>query len=119
MDGKLDLSPYLDEICYQLFLQDLLIKQWEAIKAKANRLGIKIIGDLPFYVGYDSVDCYTIRNTFISIIKIFRPSSPASAPTTSPRRGKDGAIPSITSPVKAKNYEFLIRRILDCGKSMI
>lgn len=37
-------------------LQFLFFSQWKKLKAYANSKGIKIIGDLPIYVAYDSAD---------------------------------------------------------------
>lgn len=37
-------------------LQFLFFSQWKNLKAYANSKGIKIIGDLPIYVAYDSAD---------------------------------------------------------------
>jgi 4-alpha-glucanotransferase len=41
------------------FMQYLFFKQWHELKSYANDKGIKIIGDLPIYVSYDSVDVWT------------------------------------------------------------
>ena len=116
-DGKLDLAPYLDEICYQLFLQDLLIKQWTALKGKAHSLGLEIIGDLPFYVGYDSVDCYTNQEYFYLDHQNLPTLISGVGPDYFSKTGQRWGNPIYNFPaLKAKNYEFLIRRILDCGE---
>lgn len=62
---SLDLSPYEEEIAYQVFLQFEFVRQWRAVKAEANRLGLKIMGDLPFYVGIDSLDVWAGRENFL------------------------------------------------------
>ncbi len=49
----------------QLFAQKILLTQWLNIKEYANKSGIKIIGDLPFYVGLDSSDVYYARDFFL------------------------------------------------------
>ena len=41
---------------YYLFKQFILFKQWMAIKEYANNRGIQIIGDMPVYPPFDSVD---------------------------------------------------------------
>jgi 4-alpha-glucanotransferase len=46
---KIDLS-------YEEFLQYIFFEQWFALKKYCNRQGIKIIGDIPFYVAPDSDD---------------------------------------------------------------
>ena len=41
---------------YYGFLQFMLYKQWMELKSYANSKGIEIIGDMPFYPDFDSVD---------------------------------------------------------------
>ena len=40
------------------FLQFLFFRQWSALKAYINGLGIRVIGDLPIYVALDSADVW-------------------------------------------------------------
>ncbi|RYZ00436.1 MAG: malto-oligosyltrehalose synthase [Chitinophagaceae bacterium] len=51
----------LDETRWQQYLFD---KQWKALKAYANERGIQLLGDLPFYVSYDSCDVWAHRELF-------------------------------------------------------
>lgn len=46
------------EIEYYKFLQFLFYQQWGDLKAYANERGIKIIGDIPIFVAYDSADVW-------------------------------------------------------------
>ena len=46
------------EINFQKFLQYLFYSQWENLKNYANFHNIKIIGDIPIYVGLDSADTW-------------------------------------------------------------
>ncbi|MCW3108530.1 MAG: 4-alpha-glucanotransferase [Segetibacter sp.] len=46
------------------FLQFLFSKQWHELKIYCNKMGIKLFGDLPFYVSYDSVDVWSHRDLF-------------------------------------------------------
>lgn len=46
------------------FLQFLFFKQWHELRKYCNNLNIKLFGDLPFYVSYDSVDVWSHRNLF-------------------------------------------------------
>jgi 4-alpha-glucanotransferase len=50
---------------YEIWLQKVLYEQWGKIKTYANHQGVKIIGDLPFYVGFDSCDVYEDRTSFL------------------------------------------------------
>lgn len=53
-----------DEIMYQKFIQYTFFKQWIELKAYASTKGIKIIGDLPIFIAYDSADCWANKNLF-------------------------------------------------------
>lgn len=64
-DRSCDLTPYDEEIRYQMFLQYMFYKQWMSLKAYANQHGIKIMGDIPFYVGIDSLDVWSNQENFL------------------------------------------------------
>ncbi|WP_316739117.1 malto-oligosyltrehalose synthase [Pedobacter aquatilis] len=53
---KTDYAKEIEEICW---LQFIFFRQWHALKVYANEKGIRIIGDLPFYVDEDSVEVWT------------------------------------------------------------
>ena len=53
------------EYRFWIWMQMMAYKQWNAIHAYANKKGIKIIGDVPFYVGYDSADVWTAQDNFL------------------------------------------------------
>ena len=49
---------------YHKFLQFLFHRQWEAIRAHAHAAGIRILGDIPCYVSFDSADTWASRDLF-------------------------------------------------------
>lgn len=49
---------------YQKFLQFSFYKQWKNIKEYANNKGIKIIGDIPIFIAYDSSDLWANKKYF-------------------------------------------------------
>ena len=53
------------EAQYQMFLQYLFYRQWMQVKSAANESGIEIMGDVPFYVGVDSVDVWAGKENFL------------------------------------------------------
>ncbi len=53
-----------DEINYQKFVQFIFFKQWKELKAYTNSKGIKIIGDMPIFIAYDSADLWAHKNLF-------------------------------------------------------
>lgn len=55
---------YEDEILFYEYLQFLFAKQWNALKKYANQNGIKIVGDVPIYVAFDSADIWANPELF-------------------------------------------------------
>lgn len=51
----------IEEVKWQQFI---FTRQWKKLKQHSNQLGISVIGDLPFYVGYDSVDVWANPEIF-------------------------------------------------------
>ena len=47
------------EIDFWKFVQFEFYSQWRKLKKYANKKGVKIIGDIPIYVSYDSVDVWS------------------------------------------------------------
>jgi len=58
---KGELSEEIEKV---KFLQFIFDKQWKALKEYANENGVHIIGDIPFYVDYDSVDVWVHPELF-------------------------------------------------------
>ena len=61
------------------FTQYTFDRQWRAVKEYANRRGIRIIGDMPIYVAYDSADVWANPDEFL-LDRNKRPSSVAGVP---------------------------------------
>ncbi len=55
---------YSDEIQYHQFRQFLFFRQWAQLHSYVNELGIKIIGDIPLFVAYDSADVWANPDLF-------------------------------------------------------
>lgn len=53
-----------DTINFHKYIQFKFYSQWKRLKAYANSNGIKIIGDIPIYVAYDSSDVWSNPNLF-------------------------------------------------------
>lgn len=53
-----------EELAFYQYLQFLFFTQWRALKAYANARGVRIIGDIPIYVAYDSADVWADRAQF-------------------------------------------------------
>jgi 4-alpha-glucanotransferase len=61
------------------FRQFLFFRQWQRLKAHANQRGIKIIGDIPIFVSWDSVDVWANPQLFV-LNKDRRPKVVAGVP---------------------------------------
>jgi 4-alpha-glucanotransferase len=55
---------FKDQILLEQFLQFIFFKQWLSLKNYSNNRKIQIIGDVPIYVQYDSVDVWTHPQIF-------------------------------------------------------
>jgi 4-alpha-glucanotransferase len=54
-----------DDTEFYIFLQYIAYKQWNNIKAYANERNIKIIGDIPIYLDYNSADVWAEKDNFL------------------------------------------------------
>ncbi len=57
-------SDNYEEVTFWEFTQYEFFKQWEKLKEYANDKGIKLIGDMPFYMNHDSADVWSHRELF-------------------------------------------------------
>ena len=69
-----------DEIRFYCFVQYLFYKQWNALLAYAHAKGIEIIGDVPIYVPYDSVEVWCESDLFQLDKKTLTPTAIAGCP---------------------------------------
>lgn len=53
-----------EAILLRQFEQFVFFEQWRALKKNANRRGIRIIGDIPFYVNFESADAWSHPEIF-------------------------------------------------------
>ena len=53
-----------DEYFAWAFIEQRFTAQWQEIHAYANQKGIRILGDMPIYVAYDSADVWADRRQF-------------------------------------------------------
>lgn len=65
---------------YYAFEQYEFFRQWQLMRAKANGEGIRLIGDIPFYVAWDSVDVWAHQDIFCLDPVSLRPTEVAGVP---------------------------------------
>ena len=73
-------SEMAEEIDYYRFEQYLFFSQWEKLHEYASAKGLKIIGDLPIYVGTDSVDVWSNQTIFDLNTRTRRPTHVSGGP---------------------------------------
>ena len=56
---------HADNIAFYCFVQFKFAEQWLSLKEYANENGIKIIGDIPIYIAYDSADTWASPSQFM------------------------------------------------------
>lgn len=72
-------AAYPAEVQKQIFIQWLFARQWTRLKGELNLLGLGIYGDMPYYVGRDSVDVWANKELFM-LGKDFNPQEIAGVP---------------------------------------
>ena len=73
------MKEHSQEVDYYICEQYLFAEQWKTRKKQINDLGIGIIGDMPIYVSYDSVDVWANPNYF-DLDSDFKPNKVAGVP---------------------------------------
>jgi 4-alpha-glucanotransferase len=53
-----------DLVGFHQYAQFVFCKQWSSLKAYANEHGIRVIGDIPLFVAYDSTDTWAHQELF-------------------------------------------------------
>ncbi len=72
-------SVMKSDFLFWQFVQFVYFQQWGKLKAYVNSLGIKIIGDIPLYVAYDSSDVWAHPELF-KLDRQLRPKAVAGVP---------------------------------------
>ncbi len=70
---------FADVLAYHAYLQFLFFRQWEQVKAEANRRGIAVMADVPIYLLHDSADAWVHPELF-TLDSDFRPKLVAGVP---------------------------------------
>ena len=59
------MEEHNSDIEMQAFFQFLFSRQWQALKKYANERGIRIVGDIPIFMGFDSADVWAFPHLFM------------------------------------------------------
>jgi len=106
-----------EEIRFFCFVQYLFYKQWNALRAYAHGKGIRIIGDVPIYVPYDSVEVWKDTALFQLDEKLDPVSVAGCPPDAFSADGQLWGNPLYRWDVMAEDgYAWWIRRLAAAGE---
>jgi 4-alpha-glucanotransferase len=57
-------AEFAEEIEFQAYMQFIFHRQWQALRSYAKEKGIRIVGDIPIFVAYDSADVWANKELF-------------------------------------------------------
>ena len=111
------IAQHDEEITYHMFLQFLFASQWQSLKGYAHAKKISILGDIPFYVGIDSLDVWMNQDEFL-LDEQGRPTFIAGVPPDyfSPTGQRWGNPIYDWEHMKESGYQFWMDRIGYSGK---
>lgn len=106
-----------DEINFVIFTQYVFFKQWATLRKKLAKNNIKLAGDIPIYVAYDSADVWAHSELF-QLTSDRRPSWVAGVPPD--YFSADGQLwgnPLYDwKAMKSTNYDWWNRRVAKCAE---
>lgn len=59
-------EKFSEQIYYHSFVQFIFFEQWKELKEYCGTKGVKLIGDLPIYVSFDSADAWAHPDIFLT-----------------------------------------------------
>ena len=105
-------KEYKEKINFEIFTQYIARKQWDELFDFAHKNNIKIIADIPFYVGYDSIDCLEHKEEFLLDEHYKMTHVGGCPPDAFSDEGQLWGCPIYNfDKMKENNYSFLIDRI--------
>ena len=94
------------QIDFFKYVQWQISSQWERLKKKAEKLNVKIYGDLPFMVNQESADVWSRQSEFIIDVSIGAP------PDAFSKNGQDWGLPACNWwEVEKKNFEWWRQKV--------
>lgn len=102
----------LDKVNYHAFVQYIAYRQYKKVLSYARNKNVKIIADVPFYVGYDSLEVWTNKDKFLLDEK-YNPTLVAGVPPDAfSETGQLWGNPIYNyEAMKQDNYALLVNRI--------
>ncbi len=103
---------------FETWIQCELYREWGELRSYAHKHGLKIVGDVPFYVGYDSADVYGNRDKFLLDEKTLEPTFIAGVPPDYfSKTGQRWGNPIYDwEKLKKEDYELVVERLRGNGE---
>jgi malto-oligosyltrehalose synthase/4-alpha-glucanotransferase len=106
------LQEHEEEIDKTKWLQFIFFRQWSDLKAYCNNMNIQLIGDMPFYVSYDSADVWANKEIFALDENGKRTGMAGVPPDAFSSDGQLWGMPVFKWDVlKERNYDWWIERL--------
>lgn len=103
---------HADEINKTKWLQFIFFQQWNDLKMYCNNMNIQLIGDMPFYVSYDSADVWAHKEIFALDEDGNRTGMAGVPPDAFSEDGQLWGMPVFKWEVlKKRNYDWWIERL--------
>jgi malto-oligosyltrehalose synthase/4-alpha-glucanotransferase len=94
------------------WIQFIFFRQWKELKEYCNNMNIQLIGDIPFYVSYDSADVWANKEIFALDENDNRIAMAGVPPDAFSDEGQLWGMPVFKWEVlKQRNYDWWIRRL--------
>lgn len=105
-------EKHQDELQKTKWVQFIIDRQWKELKDYSNDKGVKILGDLPFYVSYDSVDVWSNTEIFTLDANGAMTGVAGVPPDYFTKAGQLWGVPTFNwEKLKASNYEWWVKRM--------
>jgi malto-oligosyltrehalose synthase/4-alpha-glucanotransferase len=105
-------SEHAEEIAKTKWLQFIFFRQWKELKGYCNNMNIQLIGDMPFYVSYDSADVWANREIFALDEEGNRTGMAGVPPDAFSSDGQLWGMPVFKWDVlKERNYDWWVERL--------
>jgi 4-alpha-glucanotransferase len=109
-------ETHKDEINFHYFTQYIFFKQFDELKKKLAKAKIKLIGDIPMYVSYDSADVWCNRSLFMLDEKGNQTDVAGVPPDGFSKDGQLWGNPLYNyQEMRKDNYSFWQKRIQHCA----
>lgn len=106
-----------EQMRFYRFIQFLFHKQWTALRTYAHKAGVRIIGDVPIYVPYDSADVWSNPELFLLDEKLDPVAVAGCPPDCFNEDGQLWGNPLYRWDVHAKDgYAWWVRRMAAAGQ---